>query len=69
MPKNNKVTKTGNGLHKQKVSATFRIGTRKSGKSAHTMTNDALLAVLENKSQAKYHNDARAVLSLRGVTL
>ena len=67
MPKNNKTVKHDGRLFKQKVPATLRIGTRKGGTSAHRMSNDALLAVLTNKSQNKYHKDAGTVLALRGV--
>lgn len=67
MPKNSKTNKHDGRLFKSKVPATHRIGTRKSGKSAHTMTNDALKAVLTNKAQTKFHQAARAVLTLRGV--
>ena len=69
MPKNNKVTKVDNVLKKQKVAAKLRIGTRKTGRSAHTMTTDALLAVLTNKDQSKGHQAARTVLRHRGVTV
>lgn len=69
MPKNNKTTKHDGRLFKQRVPATLRIGTRKSGTSAHRMTTEALLAVLGNKSQAKGRPNARKVLSLRGVTI
>lgn len=66
MPKNNKTVKHDGRLFKQKVPARLRIGTRKSGTSAHSMSNEALLAVLDNKSQAKWHSDAQTVLNLRG---
>jgi len=67
MPKNNKTIKHDGRLFKQKVQATLRIGTRKNGVSAHTMSNQALLAVLTSKSQSKAHSNARKVLTLRGV--
>jgi len=69
VPKNNKVTKVGGGIRKQKVAAKLRVGTRKSGRSGHTMTNEALLAVLANTSQTKWHPAARTVLLQRGATV
>ena len=67
MPKNNKTVKHDGIVHKQKVSATLRIGNRKTGTSAHAMTNNALLAVLTNKSQSKFYKDAATVLTQRGI--
>ena len=69
MPKNNKVTKHDGVIHKQRVPAKLRIGSRKGGRSAHAMTNEALLAVLKSKDQSKGHPAARTVLSQRGVTV
>jgi hypothetical protein len=69
MPKNNKTIKHDGRLFKQKVSATHRIGTRKGGTSAHKMSNSALLEVLNNNDQSKFHPDASAVLKLRGVSV
>jgi len=69
MSKNNKVTKIAGILHTQKVASAFRVGSRKLGKSAHAMSSDALLSVLADKSQSKFHKSAADVLSLRGVDL
>ena len=67
MPKNSKTNKHDGRLFKQRVSATLRIGSRKSGVSAHAMTTEALLTVLTNKDQTRYRKDAATVLTLRGV--
>jgi len=69
MPKNNKTSKHDGKLFKQKVQATLSIGTRKGGTSAHTMSTEALLDVLKNKSHSKSHTNARKVLTLRGVSI
>jgi len=45
----------------------FRIGTRKSGRSAHEMTNDELRDYATRES--KYAAKAIQVLALRGVTI
>ena len=69
MPKNKVRTKTATGavIHSRACSK-FRIGTRKSGKSAVLMSNEAWLAVLANEGQRRYFAKAGAVLKLRGVT-
>ena len=48
----------------------FRIGSRKGGKSALTMTDDELLAALESSStRGRDKPKIRQVLKLRGVVL
>lgn len=69
MPKNRKIVKIANAIHKLRVPATLRIGTRKSGTSAHRMSTDALKAVLETAGQKRWHQNALSVLALRGVTV
>jgi hypothetical protein len=65
MPKSVKKVKDGNIWRREVVATKFRIGTRKSGKSAHLMSNEDLEAVLADKNKSKWHNSARAVLALR----
>ena len=65
MPKNTKVTKIDGISHRQKVQSKLRIGTRKSGQSAITMSNAELQAVLESKDKRKWHHKARTVLAMR----
>ena len=67
MPKNTKVTKIDGVIHRQKVPAKLRIGTRKHGRSAMTMTTTDLQAVLESSDKRKWHQSARTVLASRGV--
>ncbi len=44
----------------------FRIGNRKGGVSALTMTTKDLLSVLATPEKSKYHDNAKAVLKYRG---
>jgi len=67
MPKNNKITKINNNIHKQKVPAKLRIGTRKTGKAANAMKTAELQAVLEAKDKSRWHQSARTVLRMRGI--
>jgi len=66
MPKNRKVIKTSAGVKKLNAPRKLRIGTRSGGVSAHTMSSDALKAVLNDKSKSRYHKIAVRVLTLRG---
>jgi len=66
MPKSTKVTKKDGVIYRQKVPTRLRIGTRKSGKSAISMSNDDLRSVLESANQRKWHQNARTVLAARG---
>ena len=67
MPKSKKTTKVDGRTIQHKNPMKLRIGTRKAGKSAITMTTAELQAVLENKDKRKWHNNARTVLQTRGV--
>jgi len=69
MPKHRNVVKKNGVVHKYNTPNKFRVGTRSSGVAAHTMSTADLKAVLDSKDKAKYHKNARAVLSLRGVDL
>lgn len=69
MPKNRKVIKNGNTVTVLSVPSKLRIGTRKSGTSALLMTTEALKDVLTKKDNSRYHNKARTVLAMRGVTV
>jgi len=68
MPKNRKVIKTSAGIKKLNAPRKLRIGTRSGGVSAHTMSSDALKAVLNDTGKKRYHSIAGKVLSLRGIT-
>lgn len=67
MPKNRNVVKKDGVTHRYNVASKFRIGNRKTGKAANTMSNEALQAVLDSKGKARYHANARTVLATRGV--
>ena len=67
MPKNTKVIKIDGITHRQKVQTKLRIGARKSGQSAITMSNAELQAVLESKDKRKWHQRARTVLAQRAM--
>ena len=69
MPKNNKVTKIGNNIHKQKVPSRLRVGGRKSGKSAIGMSTQALKDELTNPNHKRSRNKIMAVLRKRGVEI
>ncbi len=65
MPKSNRIVKIENRLIKIITPTKFKIGNRKTGKSANLMSNSALKSVLEDATRSKWHNNARAVLTLR----
>lgn len=68
MPKNVSTTKTASGATvKRRPYHKFRIGTRKSGKSALMMSNDELKDVLNDKNKKRYHSKAAQVLKARGI--
>lgn len=70
MPKNRTRTKNENGAWVvSRPCSKLRIGTRKSGKSALIMSNDELIAVLDDANKKRYHHKARTVLLNRGVKL
>ena len=60
MPKRKEVKKVDGVVYRKKVAHKFRIGTRKSGKSAHKMSNEELMAVT-----GKHKHKAIKVLALR----
>lgn len=68
MPKDIIRNKKDNRIFITKPPRKFKIGTRKSGKSAHTMSNDDLLEVLGDASKSRYHQNSREVLSSRGIS-
>ena len=53
--------------YNKSVKRGFRIGGRKAGKSAHRMTNKALVDVLGNKNLRKHHHKAATILKSRDV--
>lgn len=67
MPKGRKVIKTANSIKKVNVKRKLRIGTRKNGVGANTMSNERLREVLEDTNKTRYHGKARTVLNARGV--
>ena len=52
------------GLRRMKT-VKFRVGNRKSGKSAMTMTTEELMKGLENSNLKKYHSNIAHALYLR----
>lgn len=70
MPKNRTKKKNENGaIIVTRPNPKFRIGSRKGGKSALLMSNDELIAVLDDSNKKRYHAKARTVLANRGVTI
>jgi hypothetical protein len=67
MPKNRKAIKTSQAIVMVNTPNKFRIGTRKAGKSAHTMSNKELKAILKNVDMKNSYSNAVAVLKLRGL--
>lgn len=68
MPKNRKVSKSPTGaVTKSRPQHKLRIGNRKSGVSALSMTTDTLKNVLNSNDKSRYHKNARTVLALRGI--
>ena len=45
----------------------FRIGNAKGGRSAHSMSNEELLNILDDSNKKRYRNNAKRVLALRGL--
>jgi len=66
MPKNNKIIKENGRTRKVKVSRKLRVGSRKSGVSAHSLSNEQLLQSLLNRDLIKQHPHINKVLQLRG---
>ena len=65
MPKSRKSDKRDGRVFKSNVPTKFKIGNRKTGKSAMLMSVKELEAVLEDSNKKKFHNKARAALALR----
>lgn len=69
MPKDIITTKRDGRVFRSKAPRKFKIGGRKSGKAAHTMTNEALLAIVSGEKKTSDSQKARTVLAARGVAL
>lgn len=69
MPKGRKIVKTNNSIKKVNVKRSLRIGTRKAGVSANTLSSTKLLESLKDTNKKKWHASARTVLTNRGVSL
>lgn len=69
MPKDIITTKRDGRVFHSKSARKFKIGGRKSGKSAHTMSSEALLAIVNGEKRTGDSQNARAVLTLRGVAV
>jgi len=69
MPKDIIVTKRDGRIFHSKPARKFKIGGRKSGTSAHTMTNEALLVIATGEKKTGDSQKARTVLAARGVAL
>ena len=67
MPKNRKVVKKDGVIKVINVPAKLRIGTRKAGKSAHSMKTQELFDICNGKGNSRYRNNATAVLYSRGI--
>ncbi len=67
MPKDIVKMKKDGRILRKKPARKFKIGSRKSGKSAHTMSSEALLAIVTNNKRTGDRTNARSVLKLRGV--
>lgn len=69
MPKGRKIIKGSTSAKKVTNRRAPRIGTRKAGVAAHSMSTVALQEVLSNEDKSRYHMKARSVLVSRGVTV
>lgn len=67
MPKSRKVVKEAGVIKRLNVPHKFKIGTRKNGVAAHTMTTEKLQELLGREDQKRYRHKILAVLELRGV--
>ncbi len=68
MPKNIvKVKNSAGAIVKTRPMKKFRIGTRKSGKSALLMSNDELMNVINDNGKKRHRNKAIKVLRMRGI--
>ena len=66
MPKRVKVTKVEGRVIRSNDPAKFRIGNRKSGVSANTMSTEQLISVVTGSNHAKDIKNAQTVLNNRG---
>lgn len=66
MPKNRKAVKISQAMILINEPRKFRVGGRKGGKSAHTMSSNELYGILKNVDRKRDHSNASAVLRLRG---
>ena len=69
MPKGRKLIKVDNRVIKLHNRRSQRIGTRKNGVAANTLTNDALREILNDTSKCRHHSKAIVVLKNRGASL
>ena len=69
MPKAKTVTKIEGHTIITRTPVKFRIGTRRSGKSANLFSTEELSAIVADKNKSKFHNNARAVLGRRECTI
>jgi len=67
MSKRKTVIKTDRGVKIFKAPAKFRVGNRKSGRSALIMTTADLLKELTSGNNKRAHDKIRTVLNKRGV--
>jgi len=66
MPKGRKVVKTASSVKKVNVQRKHRIGTRKAGVGANTMSTESLQEVLKSSNKSKWKSSAQRVLTARG---
>ena len=66
MPKSRKAVKHTYGIRKYWSRPSFRIGTRKNGKSAHLYSTKELFEMLLDASKKRWHSKINNVLTLRG---
>lgn len=69
MPKRIRTKKVDGRIIRTILPHKFRIGTRKGGTSAVTMSTAELKTVLETSGKGRWHQNARTVLATRGVTV
>ena len=69
MPKARKRTKTGQVVKVSNVLRKFRIGNRKSGVAAESMSTVDLIKVLADKTKSKFHKNAAIVLRTRPISI
>ena len=67
MPKNKKISKINGIVKVSKIARKHRIGTRKSGVSANSMTENKLKDVISNTDITRDRDNAIYVLKQRGI--